>query len=302
MTKTILVAGATGWMGQKFARAVVLRGGKVRLMVRSGIEEEKLAELAPLKVQGAEIVYADVVSGDGLDDAVADVNVIVSALQGGPEVIVDGQRTLAEAGLAAGVSRIFPSDFSVDFRHINDDEHLFLGWRRKADRAISELGLRQTNTFNGAFTEMLIQPFLGLVDWENADVTHWGHPDQPYDFTTTEDTARYVAAAALDDTVPDGAFPITGDVASPKRLVDILSQVTGRTFRLRALGSLDDLTAEITKRQSKEASDPTTWAALQYHLLMASGRGKIDQPVNSRYADVSPTSIEAFLRHVPIPQ
>ena len=296
MAKEILIAGATGWVGQQIAGAVLRRGGKARLMVRDGTDEEKVAALAPLTEQGAEIVYADVASGDGLNDAVTGVDVIVSALQGGPEVIVDGQRALAEAGLAAGVSRIFPSDFSVDFRQIDDDEHVFLGWRRKADRAISEVGLPQTNTFNGAFTEMLAQPFLGLIDWQNSEVTYWGEPGQPYDFTTTGDTAQYVAAAALDDTIPDGAFSIAGDVASPDRLVDILSQVTGRAFRLRPMGSLEALSAEIAKRRDEHPSDPMVWAALQYHLVMASGRGKIQEPLNARYPDIIPTSIEAFLK------
>lgn len=55
-------------------------------------------------------------------------------------------------------------------------------------------------------------PLLGLIDWERDAVAYWGDADQDYDFTTTDDTAAYVAAAALDDDAPDGAFEIVDDV------------------------------------------------------------------------------------------
>lgn len=231
MTRTVLIAGATGMLGHKIAAALQARGARVRLMVRGGQAHPKAAALQPLIANGAELVDADVANPASLARAVPGAHVIVSALQGGPDVIVDGQRALADAGLAAGVARIFPSDFSVDFRSMADEEHVFLGWRRQGDAAIATVGLPQTNTFNGAFTEMLLEPFLGLIDWQQHRVAFWGDADQPYDFTTTDDTAVYVAAAAIDPDAPTGALGVVGEVASPRQLER--SQAAPRNARSR---------------------------------------------------------------------
>ena len=298
MSRTVLIAGATGMMGRKIAAALQIHGIKPRLMVRGGAAHPKTATLASLVAQGAVVVDADVSDPQSLERAVNGVDVIVSALQGGPEVIVAGQRSLSEAGLKAGVERIFPSDFSVDFRRIDDEEHLFLGWRRQGDAAIAAVGLPQTNTFNGAFTDMLMEPFLGLIDWRKDQVAFWGDADQPYDFTTTDDTAAYVAAASLDPNAPVGGFEIIGETASPNQLAAIAGRVTGRPFALHQLGSLDDLDTEIARRQQSAPDDPMVWAGLQYHRVMATGRGKIHAPQNARYPDVRPESIAGFLNRV----
>lgn len=295
MNATVLVAGATGMMGSKIAAAVLERGGTVRLLVRGGRNNAKFTELEPLVGRGAEIMDADVTDPVSLKAPLQGVDVIVSALQGGPDVIVDGQRALAQAGVEARVRRIFPSDFSVDFRGLADEEHVFLTWRRHGDAAIATTDLPQTNTFNGAFTEMLLEPFLGLVDWDGGRVSFWGEPDQLYDFTTTDDVAAYVAAAALDPNTPDGAFQVSGEEASPRQLVDIAGSVAGKPFALHCLGSLDDLDAEIVRRQAEAPEDPMVWAGLQYHRAMASGRGKLKRIANARYPNIRPMSIGAFL-------
>ena len=172
MTRTILIAGASGWLGRKIAASLLDAGGDVRLMLRGGAEHPKAKDLGGLVARGARIVAGDVTEPGSLPEALDGVSVIVSALQGGPDIIIVGQGKLAKAGKAAGVERIFPSDFAVDFTAIPVEDHLFLGWRKLGQAAIAETGLAQTNTYNGAFTEMLRQPFFGLVDWENARVTH----------------------------------------------------------------------------------------------------------------------------------
>ena len=296
MTKNVLIAGATGMMGKKLAREVLARGGRARLMVREDKSDPKISALGSLLAQGAEIVTGDVTKPQTLAAAMGGVDVIVSALQGGPDVIVDGQRALAEAGKAAGVQRIFPSDFSVDFREIPLEDHIWLAYRKRGDAAILKTGLPQTNTFNGAFTEMLLEPFLGMIAWDEAEVRFWGDADQLYDFTTTDDTARFVAAAALDDQTPDGGFEIIGEEASPRRLGQIASDVTGRQFALAYQGDLGQLNAEITRLQAVSPDDPLQWAGLQYARAMASGRGKLHHPANARYNDIKPRNIASFLR------
>jgi hypothetical protein len=75
----------------------------------------------------AQIVAADVADAGNLAPVLRGASVIVSALQGGPDVIIVGQRDLALACRAEGVACIFPSDFAVDFSRIPVEDHLFLG-------------------------------------------------------------------------------------------------------------------------------------------------------------------------------
>lgn len=55
--------------------------------------------------RGAVVVIGDVTGPSFLDAATSGVDVVVSALQGGPEVIVDGQVALAERAARTGVRR-----------------------------------------------------------------------------------------------------------------------------------------------------------------------------------------------------
>ncbi len=295
MANTVLVAGASGWLGRQIAAALLARGAGVRLMLRGGARHPKASDLASLTERGAEIIDADVSASDGLPAAVDDVASIVSALQGGPDVIVDGQARLAAAGRAAGVRRFFASDYSVRFDGVTEAQHLFLGWRARAQAAIAASGVAPVSTLNGAFMDMLAQPFFGLVDWQARAVAHWGDADQVYDFTTTADVAAYTAAAALDERSPPGDFEIVGDRISPRALAALLGQKTGRAFELVTLGDLQALDAEIARRQVGSPHDPTPWAGLQYHRLMASGAGKLRAPQNARFGDITPTTIRQWL-------
>ncbi len=295
MSRTVLVAGGAGWLGRKIAASILDAGGAVRLLLRGGVEHPKLAELDGLAARGAQIVAGDVSEPASLPDALDGVSVIVSALQGGPEIIIDGQRNLALAGKAAGAERIFPSDFAVDFSKIPVEDHLFLGWRKTAQDAIADTGLAQTNTYNGAFTEMLRQAFFGLVDWGNARVTHWGAAEQPYDFTTTDDVARYVAAAALSQTPMEGPLRIAGDTKSPADIAEIAGQVAGRKFDLIQHGDVMALRARIADLRAAEPDNPYAWAGLQYHLVMASGAGKLTDLHNAHFPGLSPVGVRDFL-------
>jgi len=288
MTRSVLVAGASGWLGQKITEALLRRGAELSLLLRGGKDHKKAHELDQFVQQGARIVSGDVLDKESLVSATQNVEVIVSALQGGPDLIIDGQFNLAEAGLAAGARRIFPSDFAVDFSNMPYEDHIFLGWRRHAHDAISRAGLAQTNMYNGAFAEMLDNDFFGLVDVDAWHVHFWVDPVQPYDFTKTDDVAEYLATAAMDETTPSGPFRVTGFTISPREISKIALELRGRELRMNSLRSLDELDLEIKNRQLQSPQDPSSWVGLQYHRAMASGTGKLNSLDNTRYPEITP--------------
>ena len=171
MVQTVLLAGATGMFGSRVADKLLERpNAKVRLLVRSTEKNGKRDVIAEFVSRGAEVVTGDVADAASLDGATRGVDVIVSTLQGGPDVILDGQMSLANIGKKNGVRRILPSDYALDLFKATSGEHMMFDLRRRADEAISTMGIEHVHVLQGAFME-LFGPGMGTVDYANGTVT-----------------------------------------------------------------------------------------------------------------------------------
>ncbi|OGX87845.1 hypothetical protein BEN48_11010 [Hymenobacter glacialis] len=111
-----MLAGATGDLGFRIAQALLRRGAVVRALVRPGNTRPEVAKLREL---GAEVVEVDLNSVTALTQACSDAACVVSALSGLRDVIVDGQKRLLDAAVAAGVPRFIPSDYSIRLVALN---------------------------------------------------------------------------------------------------------------------------------------------------------------------------------------
>ena len=212
MTQTILLAGATGMLGGRIAHYLLEQPeARVRLLVRDITGKKHV--LDPFAAKGAELIEGDLADAASLDRATHGVDVIVSAVQGGPEIIIDGQVALAEAGKRNGARRILPSDFGLDLFKATPGEHAAFDWRRTADERIAAIGLEQVNMPQGGFME-LFMPGMGAIDLEKGTIGFFGDGNRPIDVTSVEDTARMTARVALDRTVPAGKFAFAGDQLS----------------------------------------------------------------------------------------
>ncbi|MFB4298636.1 NmrA family NAD(P)-binding protein [Actinomadura sp. NTSP31] len=290
----IFVAGATGLLGGQIVRALLDQGVPVRALVRPGTGEEKVSALSTSRTGGLELVEGDITGPvEHLAEAVGDATTVISAVQGGPEVIVDGQANLVRAAEKAGARRFVPSDFAVDMTKLDDGDNFMMGWRRQAAAARVGTALEVVSVLNGAFYEVMTG-FMGLIDWEQGTLSHWGDPDQPLDLTSVADTAAYTAAVALDPAA-SGTLRFAGEVMSMRQFHDAVQRGSGRTLQLRHLGAADDLRAEIT-RQAALTDNPFDYVALQYQWCMVSGKAKFDNLDNARYPQVTPQSLTDFVR------
>ena len=121
--KKILLVGATGNLGSLIARALLAKGVKLCLLVRPGSR----AKLAPDVAAASEIVENDAGAFD-------DVYTVVSAVQGGPETIIDAQLRILRAARAASVRRFIPSTFSFNIFGLAEGENVNSDWRREFAR------------------------------------------------------------------------------------------------------------------------------------------------------------------------
>jgi uncharacterized protein YbjT (DUF2867 family) len=287
----IVIVGATGMLGGKIARALLAKGeaASVRVMVRRGFTDDpkaksKLEELSRL---GAEVVHGDLADYASLIEATRGMEVVVSALQGGPDVIVRGQAALLDAAKRNGVRRMVPSDFAVDLFEVEDGWHPLLNMRKEADRAVAASGLEHVHMLNGVFMEYLFEPQFGVFDVTAGTASYWGDGTTELDMTTTDDTARYTAEAALDRDLPSGKFAVVDDRMTVREAGQVHEEVLGKHLAPRSRGSLAELERHILGTKASN-SDPMAIVPAAYQLAMFSGRAALKDIQNSRYPFITP--------------
>ncbi len=288
MSQKILVAGATGNLGGRIVKALVKRGAQVRVLNRKETNQEKTKKLTEL---GAEVIAVNMSDAQELKRACQDVSCVVSALAGLHDVIVDSQRLLLDAAIAADIPRFIPSDFSSDFTKMPEGENRNFDLRKEFHQYLDKSSIAATSILNGAFANILSYG-TPLYDSDNHSVAYWGdNPDWKIDFSTMDNTADYTAAAALDSTTPR-ILRIASFQISPNELIALGEEVKKTKFKLVPMGSLSDFSAsnkqERVAHPEGEKEMYPQWQAMQYLYSMFSVQNKpLD---NDRYPDVQWTS------------
>ncbi len=293
MSKIILVAGGTGNLGGKIINALLEQAAEVRIVARQNSDPGKLKRLEKL---GVTIFQGNRWKVEELTNACTGVDCVVSALSGLREVIIDTQKVLLDAAVAAGVPRFIPSDYSLDFTALPPGGNRNLDWRREFHQYLGQAPISATTIFNGAFTDLLTGQ-MPLVLFKFKRVVYWGNADQRMDFTTMDNTAAFTAKAALDPSTPR-FLRIAGDQVSARDLAAIASAVTGDQFRLFRPGSLGLLGTLIRIARliapGEEEVYPA-WQGMQYMRGMLDGRAKMKQLDNNRYPDLHWTTAQELL-------
>lgn len=289
----IVLAGATGNLGRRIAKALVDRDANVRAIVRQGSATDKVEQLRKLGVVIAEVDYN---SDPELTEACSGGSCVVSALAGLRDVIVEKQTALLDAAIRAGVPRFIPSDFSIDFTKLPEGTNRNLDLRRDFHKRLDKKSIAATSIFNGAFTDMLTgqAPFI-LFKFKR--VLYWQDADQRMDFTTIDDTATYTAAAALDPSAPR-ALRIAGDQLSARGLAAVVSDVTGQEYRLLRAGGLRrlEMLIKVARALSPDRGELyPPWQGMQYMHNMYSGLATHEQLDNDRYPNMRWTTAREVL-------
>ena len=289
MAPIIILAGASGDLGTRIAKALISRGAEVRALIRPDLVAAERARLTSL---GLTLAGADPADVSQMAEAMRGAGCVVSALNGLREVILDRQSALLDAAVQAGVPRFIPSDYSEDFTKTTPGDNRNLDLRcefmGRADRAPT----RVTSILNGAFMDMLGAE-MPIIQPRIHRVLYWISAEQPLDFTTKDNVAAYTAAAALDDTTPR-ILRIAGDTLSVRGLAGVMSDVKDEPYRTLHVGNLGVLSAMIAvaKRLAPQPGDPfPAWQGMQYMRDMFSGKGKLTSVDNDRYPELTWTTV-----------
>ena len=293
MKKVILVAGATGNLGLRIVKALSNRDAEIRVLVRSDSANDSIETLEQL---GAKIYRVNKWDLEELTTPCLGVSCVVSVLAGLREVVIDAQKVLLNAAIAAGVDRFIPSDYSLDFTNFSDGENRNLDWRREFHEYLDKTSIAATSIFNGAFTELLTDE-MPLILFKQKLILYWGHADHKLGFTTMDNTAKFTANVALEASSPR-YLHIAGDQISPREIKVVASKVTGHKFRLFRAGGkiLLGILIKIGRKFSPAEKELyPAWQGMQYMHNMIDERSKMDKLDNNRYTEMQWTSVKDFL-------
>jgi uncharacterized protein YbjT (DUF2867 family) len=255
----ILVVGATGHLGSLVVRELARQGRPVRAMVRPPDPARDLVDA------GAELISADLLRPETLDDAlhgvravVATASVIAPRHRGeNDEGLVRGYAQLIEKARAAGVERIVHA--SVPETPLDDGVPMVRG-KREVERMLAASGISYATVRMPPFTEVWLAlagsaiplrgeprsivtrayPFLrrfrrltGTTVERHGVMVVPGKASTRNAFLSVHDAAR-VMAALVDAPDLSGAVDVGGpEVLTWTDVAGIFGEVLGRPMRVR---------------------------------------------------------------------
>jgi len=174
----VLVVGAAGMLGSKIVKNLLSLGNvRVRALLKSNDDDKAAA----LRRAGVEVVQGDLLKPETLDPACDGVRTIIAAVALGDQaVIVNGQTNLIRAAERAGVERMIPSDYSVDYFKLNKGDNYNLDMRREVSEVLASSQVKPTFVLNGGFTDVMLK--WGPADYDAKTFSYWGEDDQKCDF------------------------------------------------------------------------------------------------------------------------
>lgn len=291
-----LVAGAAGDLGHRIIHALLrLRPGRdIRAGIRGGLSGKHGSRAKGWIANGITVVNMDLDDPSSLEKACADVGTVISAVQGGPDAIIDGQSRLLEAALGAGVGRFVPSDFSENLFSIPEGINPYLDMRRTFDRKVAPSGIGYTHMLNGGFMEAVFSN-TGLINTDAGTITYWGDDEVPLDFTSMNDVAAWTVAAVENSATMNSVVSVAGDRRTIAQIAGDYATATGNALHPIRRGSIADGYAEL-RRMEEAGAHPMAMLPLQYLLPMMSGEGTLRDIANDQYPTVRPTSLLDFMK------
>jgi uncharacterized protein YbjT (DUF2867 family) len=227
---SVLVVGATGFLGTEICRRLAEKGTPPRVLVR---ETSDPARVEALRELGAEIVVGDLRDRESLDRACLAVDVVFSTatsiIREGEILAVDekGQLNLVDAACDAGITRFV----YVSFEELGTGAPLEQAKRAVEDRLrASEIGY--TILRAGLFHETWLSPATGF-DAANGTVNVYGSGEAELSWIALSDVATAAVNALGEPGTKNAIVPIAGERLSYREVVAVFEEVTGRAIAVQ---------------------------------------------------------------------
>ena len=228
----ILIVGASGRLGSVVVRHLLAQGKSIRVMTRNPLS------LAHLKQQGVEIVSGDLRDRASLASACQGIEQVLAAahaLDGkgdnNPQTVDDmGNRHLIDAAKAAGVKHFI----FVSVQGASPDSPLeFFRIKYRTEEYLQASGLSFTILRPGAYMELWAQ-LIGQPIREQGKTTIFGSGNNPINFVSVEDVARFVSIALDDPRTRNAVIEVGGpENLTMNQVAEIFERASGRQAKKR---------------------------------------------------------------------
>ncbi|KAH7371420.1 hypothetical protein BKA66DRAFT_186593 [Pyrenochaeta sp. MPI-SDFR-AT-0127] len=305
----VLIAGATGNVGQKLITSLLKRGHQVRGLGRS---PSKLPSGLSNQLESFvdSTAYHDI---PALDKACAGVDAVICAYLGIPELLLEGQLLLLRAAERAGVQKFVAASWSHDWRGTplgqmdSYDDHITF-----ANHVEVTSTLKPIFVFTGALGEVLFSAegrvdftpkSNGSLDSKNRIVEVWGDGKTKWRWTSESDAAEFTAAIlSLPASSPlsnKQYWNVASGMDSLEDIARIYGEVRGCEMLVKHRGSVEDLRKIAYTARVKSARN-RWWEYIMYFYVLyaADGTWEIEE-VDNEDTGVKGTSMREFLEQNP---
>lgn len=230
----VLVVGASGSLGRKITRQLLVRGDRVRMLAR------QTSSCADLERAGATVVVGDLTDRISLDRACEGATAVIataSVSKTGTDTIervdLQGNQNLIAAAAAGGVERFV----FVSTRSASPDSPVPL-FRAKgaAEQALRESPMVHTILQPGGFMDVWFPMFIETPAFGSRPVTLVGEARRRHAFVAERDVAAF-AVTALENPAAAGAAIVIGgpEAVTFRDVVREYEEAAGRTFPVRTV-------------------------------------------------------------------
>ena len=226
---TVLVAGATGWLGSDICLRLRARGIGVRAMAR---KTSNPTRLDALRACGAELVWGDLKDPASLSEACRGADAVISTAsatishQNGDSIeSVDhiGQAALIDAARAAGAGHF--TLVSIPRRYARESP--LTRAKAAAERALVESGMPYTILAGNFFMEIWLSPMLGF-DAVNRRAVIFGEGTALISWVSLHDVAEFAVRSHQTPGAHNQTLLVGGpEDLSPLEVVEIFEKATG---------------------------------------------------------------------------
>ncbi|WYZ38299.1 hypothetical protein EsH8_III_000213 [Colletotrichum jinshuiense] len=300
----VVVAGATGNIGQKLIDSLHARGHQVRGLGRT---PSKLTEARRAKLEDF-IISKNYYDIDALDRACKGADAVISAYGVYPTALqIDGQLLLLRAAERANIRRFVLStwnhNWSQDPLGMHEAYDLLIAFRRIAELSSP---IKPHYIFTGILADVFWvlpgRPYgskenNGYWDGEEKSMSFWGNCDKQIPWTTERDAAEFTAAIITrDDAEEGGCWNTVSGINSVRDLAAAYEKVKGKKVELICRGSDEEL--KIIAFNARERNPPQNYfehMAYFYHYYTNIGHWDMNSTDNDKF-DVNVTSMEDFIK------